>query len=740
MSEGRDYAGFLEAKRLVAPVAGIDVDASEVHEKLFPFQRDLVVWALRKGRCALFADTGLGKTFMQLEWARLLGCRTLIVAPLTVARQTGREAQKIGLEVAYVRSQDDVTGPLAITNYAMVHHFDPAAFGAVVLDESSILKAMAGKIRRLLTAMFAETPHRLCCTATPAPNDRAEIGNHAEFLGIMTRADMLASFFVHDDSGWRLKGHAQEAFYRWLASWSISLSTPSDLGYDDDGFILPALDIKPCYVPMDERLTTGLFFTGLGGIRDRQRIRRQTVDVRCQKAADLVNGSDEQWIIWCGLNAESKTAAGLIPDAVEVCGTDSPDSKAEALETFQDGDFRVLVTKPKIAGFGMNFQNATRMAFLGLSDSWEGYYQCIRRSWRFGQNRPVKAHIVLSEWEAEIYQNVMRKERVNQRTRRALIDCIRRYEEEELTGMTMDWEYMTDTAEGDDWTLRLGDAAERLPELEPESVGLSVFSPPFLSLYTYTPTERDVGNAQTEAEFYKHLGYVTEGLLRATMPGRHACVHVAQVPAMLTRDGYIGMKDFRGKTIRHYEDRGWIYHGEVCIDKDPQAQAIRTHSKGLAFKQLQKDSSWLRPALADFILVFRKPGDNPEPVQPQIDNDTWIKWARPVWYGIRETETLNAAEARAENDERHICPLQLDTIRRCLLLWSNEGDLICDPFAGIGSTGYVALQEKRRFTGLELKRSYYETAQRNLRKALASRAQRRLFTAEEELADAEATA
>jgi DNA modification methylase len=264
----------------------------------------------------------------------------------------------------------------------------------------------------------------------------------------------------------------------------------------------------------------------------------------------------------------------------------------------------------------------------------------------------------------------------------------------------------------------LGDSVERLSELADDSVGLSVFSPPFMSLYTYSPTERDLGNSASEQEFFTHFQYIIRHLLRVTQPGRNCCVHVAQVPAMLVRDGYIGLKDFRGKTIEAYEAEGWIYHGEICIDKDPQAQAIRTKSKALLFTQMRKDASWLRPALADYILVFRKPGANAEPIIPDLTNEEWIEWARPIWYGIRESDTLNTAEAREQQDERHICPLQLGTIERCIRLWSNKGDLVLDPFAGIGSTGYVATKLGRRFTGCELKPAYWRAACHNLERAV----------------------
>jgi len=722
----QDYKEFLESKRIIFRSTGITVQDSDIHPSLFPFQRDLTRWALQKGRCAIFADTGLGKSRMQLEFARLTGQRSLIIAPLSVAKQTVNEARKIDLEIHYTRSGDDLSDTINITNYEMIGKFAPDKFGTVVLDESSILKGLDGKTRQKLTDMFAETPYKLCCTATPAPNDIAEIANHAEFLGIMSRVDMLATFFVHDDQGWRLKKHATDSFYRWLASWGMSIRKPSDLGYDDNGFILPELKIIPQFVRVDYVPEGRLFFAGLKGIQDRSAVRKATLKERVAAAAELVNADNqEQWLVWCGLNDEGRELHKLIPDSVLVEGQQSIETKISALEGFQEGRHRVMITKPKIAGFGMNFQHCHKMVFVGLGDSFESYYQCIRRCLRFGQLYPVDVYIILSEAEQGIYENVLRKEAEAKEMGDRLIENIKEFEREEIQGVKSDFQYETDTVRGknEDYILMLGDSVERMAEIKSGSVGLSVFSPPFLSLYTYSPTERDIGNSQTEEDFFRHFGYIIDELLRVTMPGRNCCVHVAQVPAMLVQDGYIGLKDFRGKTIQAFEDRGWIYHGEVCIDKDPQAQAIRTHSKGLLFVQLKKDASWLRPALADYILVFRKPGENPAPIKPDLTNDEWIEFARPIWYGIRESDTLNVADGRDENDERHICPLQLGTIERCVRLWSNPGDLVCSPFAGIGSEGYMALKLGRRFVGIELKRSYYEAAKKNMERVVNEKAQ-----------------
>lgn len=716
-----DYGDFLSSKQLVTPQAGIAVDPSDVHDSLFDFQRDLVVWALRKGRCALFADTGLGKTRMQLEWGRLTGKRCLFVAPLAVTHQTIREAADIGMTVTYCRSQEDAdqAGGHIITNYEMVGHFDPDVFGAVVLDESSILKNFTGVTRNTLISTFKDTPFRLACTATPAPNDVTEFANHAEFLGVMSRVDMLATFFVHDDQGWRLKGHAQTPFYRWMASWGMTVRMPSDLGYEDGAFQLPELNVEPVVVHASWQPEGKLFADTLSGITERTQVRKQTLPERTAQVAKMVNNSDEPWLVWVGLNDEQNALADLIPDAAVVQGSDSPEDKADRLLGFVSGEHRVLITKPSIAGFGLNFQHCRNMAFCGVGDSYEQYYQAIRRCWRFGQTQPVNAYIVLSDPEQHIYANVLRKERDAKDAAAAMVAHVAEYEREEIGNMEHNqFTYATMDEEGDGWRLLLGDSCERLAEIPDESIGLSVFSPPFESLYTYSPSERDLGNSSSKDEFWTHFSWISEHLLRVLKPGRLAAVHVQQLPLIKSVDGVIGMRDFRGDTIRHFESQGFVYHGEVCIDKDPQAQAIRTKAKSLMFVQLHKDSSWMRSAFADYILLFRKRGENPEPiVNDWVSNEEWIEWARPIWYGIRESDTLNVAEARSSDDERHIAPLQLETIRRCVLLWSNPGDTVLSPFAGIGSEGHQSILNGRQFVGVELKPEYFKVAVKNLRKA-----------------------
>jgi DNA modification methylase len=278
-------------------------------------------------------------------------------------------------------------------------------------------------------------------------------------------------------------------------------------------------------------------------------------------------------------------------------------------------------------------------------------------------------------------------------------------------------DYPTDDAHGEGWHLMLGDSCERLAELDDESVDLSIYSPPFASLFTYSPSLRDLGNSATRGEFIEHYGYIIRDVLRLTKPGRLSCVHVQQLTQTKATHGVSQLTDFRGDVIRAHQENGWLFHGEVTIDKDPQAQAIRTKAQALMFVQLERDSAMSRPALADYVLIFKKPGENQARVAPEVGREDWIEWARPVWYGIRESATLNAAVAREDADERHICPLQLPLIERCVRLWSNRGETVLSPFAGIGSEGVVAVQHGRRFVGCELKASYWQTARDNLGRA-----------------------
>jgi len=408
------YADFLARKTRTLDDDGIELD--HVDPTLFHHQADVVRWAARKGRAAAFLDTGLGKTRIQLAWADAMrgSGSALVVCPLSIARQTQREAAALGQEARIVRNGDQVQGPgIYIANYEMQHAFDPASFAAVVLDESSILKNHEGKTRGALIDRWGKVPYRLACTATPAPNDHTELANHAEFLGAMSRVEMLAAFFVHDDDGWRLKGHASQAMYEWMSSWAVAARRPSDITgntEDDAGYDLPPLRIHGHTVEVNAAPDGQLFATSLGGVGGRAKARKATMAERITKAADLLD-HDRPAIAWCGLNDEAEQMAGAVKGAANLHGTLPPEAKVELIEAFLAGEVRVLVSKPAIAGFGLNFQHAADQVFVGLGDSYESYYQAIRRSWRFGQTKPVDVHVVVSDLESDVVANVRAKER-----------------------------------------------------------------------------------------------------------------------------------------------------------------------------------------------------------------------------------------------------------------------------------------------------------------------------------------
>lgn len=423
------YADFLRAKSVEQPDTGL-ADIPELPGVLFPFQRDIVRWALRRGRAAIFAGTGLGKTLMEMAWAdavvRATGHKVLILAPLAVAAQFIREADKFGIAARHCRAGSDVGPGINITNYEKLAHFDLSLFGAVVLDESSILKAYDGKTRTMLIEACKAIPFRLAATATPSPNDFMELGNHAEFLDIMSYTDMLATFFVHDGgdtSQWRLKGHAEGPFWRWMCSWAVMLQRPSDFGYEDGGYNLPPLNQKEHIVGVEYRPSaeTGLLFPlEARTMSERIGARKDTVELRVKKAVDLTP-ADRPFVWWCNLNAESEALAKAIPGAVEVRGSDNEESKERRLVDFSEGRIRVLVTKPSICGFGMNWQHCADTGFVGLNDSFEQVYQAIRRFWRFGQTNPVNVHFIAAETEGAVLANIRRKEADAERMARAMV-------------------------------------------------------------------------------------------------------------------------------------------------------------------------------------------------------------------------------------------------------------------------------------------------------------------------------
>ena len=726
-----NYERLLTQKQIEDIPTGLST-VPELNPMLFPFQRDIVAWALSRGRAAIFADCGMGKTPMQLEWAKHIPGKVLILAPLAVSKQTIREADKFNIEGLTYSPNGEINSKITITNYERLHNFDLSMFTGIVLDESSILKSYTGKYRTEIIENSLQIPFRLACTATPAPNDFMELGNHAEFIGAMNRTEMLAMFFVHDGGEtqkWRLKRHGQSKFWEWVCSWAVMIQKPSDIGYDDSGFVLPELNVNQVTISVDEASDGMLFAMEARTLIERRQARKQTTEARCLKTAELIKDSKEQWLIWCDLNYESSMLTKMIPNAVEVKGADSQEHKENSMLGFSDGSVRILVTKPSIAGFGMNWQNCHNVIFVGLSDSYEKYYQAIRRCWRFGQTEVVNCNIVTASTEGAVVANINRKEKDAQKMAEMMVENMHEINQRNIHGQKRTVaNYETDLATGTGWKYYLQDCVDGVAKLEESSIGYTIFSPPFASLYTYSNSDRDMGNCKNDDEFANHFAFLIPELFRVTMPGRLVSFHCMNLPTTKTRDGFIGIKDFRGQLIKAFQDAGFIYHSEVCIWKNPVVAMQRTKALGLLHKQIVKDSAMARQGLPDYLVTMRKPGDNSKPIEGELDTfvgedftsngrlsiDIWQRYASPVWMDINPSRTLQKSCARAEKDERHICPLQLDVIERGMQLWSMPGDTVLSPFGGIASEGYVAVKMKRRFVGFELKHSYWEQGCKNL--------------------------
>lgn len=707
------YEEFLHSKALTTIDCGVTPRA--VHKMLFDFQRDIVRWALRKGRSAIFADCGLGKTLMQLEWARQIPGKVLILVPLAVSEQTVREGTKIGVKVEYARKP--CNSRITITNYQMLDRFDPSMYTGLVLDESSIIKHFEGKIRNQIIGAFRKTPYRLACTATPAPNDYMELGNHSEFLGLLTRTEMLSTFFVHDGgdtSKWRLKRHAEKDFWQWVCSWAVMLRMPSDLGYKNGRFKLPPLMMHEHVVTVEGKEAASLM--------ERRQARAASVDVRCDAAYTRIRTkAKEQWLIWCNLNSESEGLAEIDSKAIELTGSDSHEMKEKLMLMFSNRELRYLITKPSIAGFGMNWQNCANVIFLGLSDSYEQFYQAIRRCWRFGQKNTVHCWIITSSREGAVLENIKRKEADADRMAREMVSNMHELNKKDLHATARKSEpYIRRVENGTNWTMHLADCVDVMEKIPEESMDYSIFSPPFASLYTYSASERDMGNSRTHAEFYEHMKYMLTLLYKVLRSGRLVSFHCMNLPTSKERDGVIGITDFRGKLISLFSDAGFVYHSEVTIWKNPVTAMQRTKALGLLHKQLKKDSCMSRQGIPDYLVTMRKGGVNDKRVthtNKSFPVSVWQNYASPVWLDINPSNTLQRTSARADKDERHICPLQLEVIARALRLWTNKGDWVFSPFAGIGSEGYEALRSERKFLGIELKESYWKQAVANLQAA-----------------------
>jgi len=905
-----NYHELLKSKIVAHQGNGFEVHQHEVNQILFPFQRDIVIWALRLGSAAVFADCGLGKTFMLLEWARLVNAKVdkpvLIGSPLGVTGQTIQEAGKLGTDVFYARAQSDLSGTerIVITNYEMLDKFRADYFGGIVIDESSILKNFTGKTKQLILKMGQKIPYRLALTATPAPNDHLELGNHAEFLGIMRSREMIQRWFVNDTmkaGGYRLREHGAADFWRWVSSWAVSLQKPNDIGdYDNTGYILPDLNFTGHIVPVDHARAWNevdshgqfsLLLVGNTSATGMHKEKRQTLEDRMRVAADTVRDiqtrkPQEYIIVWCEYNYEADILRELLPDAIELRGSEKLEVKQQKLLDFSNGKFQVLITKPKIAAHGLNWQHAGEQVWTSINHKFEQFYQGYKRSHRFGRHDAVNCHIVYAESEGSILSNLERKHREHELMQREMINAMRE------NGMSVRadrplvlvGEY-GEFESGPNWKLYHGDSAVTLQQEQSESVDFIVQSPPFKSLYIYSSNVEDLGNCVSDSQFYEQYQYILKEELRIAKPGAYKCEHCKDLPLYQNRDGEMGLQDFPGELITAHLEAGWEFVDWITVWKDPVIEMQRTKNAGLLWSSaFCERAERARQGMADYTLVFRKPGGKDEldatrwlplpksviarcidlwtnpgenvqvdgvgngglidllvltaipstediaEINPYIrpgrnivvnvhdpvamtqliidmkkhrlvfhsrvalTNGSWLvvfrKWvgemdaehnpdiahvlhslvasthsfvvnsgpefwqddrhysiqvwqryASPVWFDldglpathhniwfdIDQTNVLNHRIAREEKDEKHICPLQLDLIEKCILRYTKPGQRVHTSFAGVGSELVTAIRLGREARGSELKRSYYELAIKHLRQETTRIAMPSLF-------------
>jgi DNA modification methylase len=723
-----DYNEFLETKKKTFISSGFDIEESKLNENLFDFQKFIVKTALSKGRFAIFADCGLGKTLMQLSWAnevfKYTKQKVLILAPLAVSGQTKQEAIKFGIDI----------NSFDITNYEQLSKIDCSVYSGVVLDESSILKNYNGSTKQLILDTFKNHKYKLACTATPSPNDHIELGNHAEFLNVTTSKEMVSIFFINDAfnkdhtiSKWRLKKHSTKDFWNWVSSWSLMLSNPTDIGFIGDGYVLPELFMNELQIDVEKQSNGKLFNDIKVSATDFYKELKVTQENRVKAVAEILNNSTENFIVWIKSNEEEKELLSLVPDAIAVNGSDKPELKEKRLLGFANNEFRILVTKTKIAQFGLNYQHCKNQIFLSFDFSFEGLYQAIRRSWRFGQKNNVNVTLVTVETMGNVIEAIKDKqikfENMQKEMQRAM-------NEANAEIHATDENFRTEI--GNSFTLVNGDSTQYIKTLAENSIDYTFFSPPFSDLYMYSSDVRDLSNNSSYSEFFKHFEYMIPELLRITKEGRLLSMHCTQLSKSKGRDGKLEIIDFRGDLIRAMQKYGWTFHAEVAIWKDPKIIAQRTKNMQLLHATTKKDSTVNRMGFPDYLLTFKKDGVNENPVNHDkngIDFGYWCKIAEPIWLEgeIDASDVLSIREAKAEHDEKHMTPTQKEPIKRLLELYTNPNDLVFSPFNGIGTEGYVSIENGRRYIGCELKESYFDLSIVNLRNAELKQNQQQLF-------------
>lgn len=722
-----DYNKFLKTKLISYSQSGFDIPESELNPMLFDFQKHCVKIALKSGKYALFEDCGLGKTFQQIEWAYQITKKenkpVLIICPLAVSLQTINEGIKLNYDIKKILSGEKSKDNIYIINYEQIDNINANDFIGVVLDESSILKNYTGVYKNKLIELFKQTKYKLCCTATPSPNDINEIGNHSEFLSIMDAQDMRARWFVRDEgmNNYRIKRHAKKEFYGWIASWSMVITKPSDIGYSDKGFILPKLNYIEKNIEITCKTEGRLFETNSVSATNFNESLRKSMTERLNEVVNIIDTlKNKNVIIWIKQNAEADYLKKLLPDSVEVRGNEKTEVKEKKLLDFANNKYRILITKSKIAQFGLNFQNCSNQIFASLDFSFESLYQSIRRSYRFGQKNEVNIFIIKTNTMTNIIESIKEKQRLYDELFREVSKSVNN------KSYKLKLDYERKETDKSDYKLINGDSVIEIQTIPDNSIDCIIFSPPFSNLFTYSDSIRDMGNSEDNEQFFIQYSFLLKELYRVLKPGRLMCVHTKDMPVYKTSSGWTGLYDFTGANHRTIESYKFKYHSKITIWTDPVLEMQRTKTQRLLYKQVTSDSTYSGVGLPEYVTIFRKWEGNEENYIPvnfldksKLSLDNWQKIASPVWFDIQRTDVLtNYRDGKMPLDEKHICPLQLTVIRRLISLYSNENETVLSPFAGIGSEGYESILNNRKFIGIELKESYYKEAIKNLERAL----------------------
>ena len=731
-----DYLEFLETKKRKKIESGFDIPEELLNPKLFDFQKYCVKRMLKQGKGAVFAGCGNGKTPIQLEWAQKVSEHedkpVLILAPLSVSKQTIHEGIKFGYKVDRYKEMTADTR-IAISNYEQIENIDIERFVGIVLDESGILKNFTGHYKRLLIEKFKKTPYKLCCTATPSPNDLNELGNHSEFLDVLDAQDMRSRWFVREEgmNNYRLKGHAKKDFYEWVSSWAIMFENPADIGFEETGklFVLPKLNYYQHEIetaPQDGML----FSKGIVNATNFNQELRNTMQARLEEVVRIVDEHpNEQILIWIKQNVEGELLRKMIPEAVEVRGSDKDEIKEDRLLDFAEGKIRILISKAKICGFGMNFQSCGLQIFAEPDFSFEDFYQQVRRSYRFGRNGEVNIHLIVTDTMQNAKEIINKKEKQFEEMQREINTNVNA----QGYGLLNDYEYRE--YRDNDVFLMKGDTTIEIKRIPDNSVDLIIFSPPFSSLFTYSNYIHDMGNNESHEEFFEQYAFLLKELYRILKPGRLMCCHTKDLGVYKNSSGYTGMYDFTGEHTRAVLNADFKLHSKITIWTDPVLEMQRTKTQRLLYKQVTSDSSKTGIGMAEYITIFKKWDGSDESTWEPITNlnkknfplEVWQKWASPVWMDIKRTDVLNGAEGVEQGDEKHIAPLQLEVINRLVNLWSNEGEVVFTPFLGIGSEVYEAVKNNRKGIGCELKDSYFDVAVKNIKRAEQQKNTKTLF-------------